>query len=170
LTLEEKKQLEAILKEETEEVGPSSSEGSEQIEGDLSTLRDVLKDEQVARADAYKKLKEAEERQRKSETELVVEKEKVAQLEAELAAVQGRPTAQELQEAEEERDAARNEKNQLQQELNELQTDLDERDELLVNKNSLITDLVKERNSRPTQQQLEKIQKKLDKIKNEAKK
>ena len=76
LTLEEKNQLEEILKEkeETEEVGPSSSEGSEQIEGDLNTLRDALKDEQVARADAYKKLKEVEERQRKSETELVAER------------------------------------------------------------------------------------------------
>lgn len=70
LTLEEERQLKAILKGETEEVRLGSSEGSEQseqIEDDLSVLRNTLKDEQVARADAYEKLTETEQKLKEAE-------------------------------------------------------------------------------------------------------
>lgn len=163
------------------ESDPSLTEELDQIKDDLDALQTQLKSEQVAHADTAaardeieQKLREMEENQRKSETELVAEREKIAQLEAELVAAQAeqaaRPTAQSLQQIERELDAARNEKNQAQQTLDELRNELNEMDELLANKNTRIASLVKERDSRPTQQQLEQIQKKLDKIKGEAKK
>jgi len=153
LTLQEEKIKEKVrlLRELIEKQGKVKetetdsglNEELEQIKDDLVTLRDQLKKEQNARADAYR--------------ELTVEKEKVAQLETALATAQEeqntRPSAQEFQRIKEEQATAREERDQAQQNLDELRAELDEMDELLANKNSQIGELVKERDSRPTNQQ-----------------
>lgn len=166
--------LESIKDKEEAELGSDLGKDSEWIKNELDELQeklrvayDNIKAQTILKEEAEAGQKQAEENQKIIETKLVAEREKVARLEAELAAEQAeqnsRPTSQELREVEEELDAARDEKDQLQQKLNKLQADLEEKDESLNN-------LVKERDSRPTQQQLEQIQKKLDKIKGEAKK
>ena len=153
LTLQEEKIKEKVrlLRELIEKQGKVKetetdsglNEELEQIKDDLVTLRDQLKKEQNARADAYR--------------ELTVEKEKVAQLETALATAQEeqntRPSAQEFQRIKEEQATACEERDRAQQNLDELRAELDEMDELLANKNSQIGELVKERDSRPTNQQ-----------------
>jgi DNA repair exonuclease SbcCD ATPase subunit len=198
LTDEERRELEAVQKElselqkltskeekEKEETDKeailSSNEELEQIKSELSDLqeklnvaRDNVKAQIILKKEAEQKWKQAEEDRKKTQAALDNEKKKNSQLETNLARIleeqDNRPTIQELREIEEERDTVHDEKNQLQQQLDEIQTDLDEMDKLLVNKNTQIANLIKERSFRPTRQQLEEIQKKLDKIKGEAKK